>query len=508
MNVVIYARYSSHNQTEQSIEGQLKECYEFAKRNDYNVIGEYIDRAITGTSDNRPEFKKMIEDSSKKQFSGVLVYQLDRFARNRYDSATYKNKLKKNEVRVFSARENISDDASGILVEGLLESMAEYYSAELSQKIKRGMEINASKYMHIGGNNLSLGFKIDINKMYQIDEETAPIVKKIFEMYVEGNTMAEIIRYMNLHGYKTSKNLEFNKNSIRKILLNKRYIGTYIYKEKETPNVIPKIISEELFEKAQIIMNKNKKAPARARAKADYLLTTKLFCGHCKEMMTGVSSTSHTGRKYNYYSCKNAIKKLCDKKKISKLEIEDLVIKEARKTLTDSNIRNIAKQTIKLLNAEKENSTFVQIEKELKSVSKKIDNLIKAVSECEIETIRKNLYTEIQNLEEIKNNLEKEKLKDEGNLYNLDETHIIFFLTNMKSGNINDERYRKIIVDILINKIYLYDDKAIIIYNTQNKQVKISLDLEQDIEKVLLKGDELHHSDCYSNFRVCIENTN
>ena len=130
VNVVIYARFSSHSQTEQSIEGQLKECYEFAKRNEYNVIGEYIDRALTGTTDKRPEFLRMIEDSKKKAFKYVLVYQLDRFARNRYDSATYKAKLKKNGVRVISAKESISQGADGILLESILEGYAEYYSAE------------------------------------------------------------------------------------------------------------------------------------------------------------------------------------------------------------------------------------------------------------------------------------------------------------------------------------------------------------------------------------------
>ena len=136
MNVVIYARYSSHSQTEQSIEGQLHTCYEYAKNNGYLVVGEYIDRAQSGTTDSRAEFQRMIADSDKHTFEGVLVYQLDRFARNRYDSAINKAKLKKNGVRVISARENISDDASGILVEGVLESMAEYYSAELSQMRK------------------------------------------------------------------------------------------------------------------------------------------------------------------------------------------------------------------------------------------------------------------------------------------------------------------------------------------------------------------------------------
>lgn len=135
MNLVIYARFSSHSQNEQSIESQLKVCYEFAKQKGYKIIAEYIDRAISGKeAENRLEFQRMISDSAKRQFEGVLVYQLDRFARNRYDSAIYKSKLKKNGVRVLSAKENISDDG-GILMEAVLEGMAEYYSAELSQKI-------------------------------------------------------------------------------------------------------------------------------------------------------------------------------------------------------------------------------------------------------------------------------------------------------------------------------------------------------------------------------------
>ncbi|MGF7050573.1 DNA invertase Pin-like site-specific DNA recombinase [Paenibacillus sp. DS2015] len=209
MNVVIYARYSSHMQTEQSIEGQLQVCYDFAKKNNMTVIHEYIDRATSGTSDKRPQFQKMIDDSHKKMFQGVLVYQLDRFARNRYDSAIYKSKLKKNNVRVFSAKENITDDASGILVEGLLESMAEYYSVELSQKIRRGMDINAQKCLRTGG-NVALGYKVDENKRFIIDHEKAPIVRMVFEMYAEGKTIIEITTYLNSHNYKTSRGVSAN----------------------------------------------------------------------------------------------------------------------------------------------------------------------------------------------------------------------------------------------------------------------------------------------------------
>ena len=178
MNIVIYARFSSHSQNEQSIEGQLKACYEFAERNGYKVIGEYIDRALSGTNDNRPEFQRMIADSAKRQFQAVLVYQLDRFARNRYDSTTYKAKLKKNGVKVLSARENITDDASGVLMEAVLEGMAEYYSVELSQKIRRGMDLNAEKCL-FNGSGRSLGYDVDENKRYVINEGEAAIVRRI-----------------------------------------------------------------------------------------------------------------------------------------------------------------------------------------------------------------------------------------------------------------------------------------------------------------------------------------
>ncbi|GHV03084.1 hypothetical protein FACS1894211_15530 [Clostridia bacterium] len=192
-NAVVYARFSSHSQNEQSIEGQMKECRAFAERYGYKIIGEYIDRALTGTTDKRPEFLRMIEDSRKKQFQFVIVYQLDRFARNRYDSATYKAKLKKNGVRVLSAKENITDDASGVLVEGVLESMAEYYSLELSQKIKRGIGISASKCKFFGG-SIALGYKVDEEKNYVVDEHTAPLVKTVFEMFVGGHNYATKIK--------------------------------------------------------------------------------------------------------------------------------------------------------------------------------------------------------------------------------------------------------------------------------------------------------------------------
>ena len=471
MNVVIYARFSSHSQTEQSIEGQLKECYAYAQRNDYTVVGEYIDRALSGTTDHRPEFQKMIADSSKKTFQGVLVYQLDRFARNRYDSATYKSKLKKNGVRVLSARENISDDASGVLMEAVLEGMAEYYSVELAQKIKRGMDINAEKCLSTGG-NLALGFKTE-DKRIVIDPLTAPIVVNIFEMYVTGSTMADIIRYLNANQIKTSYGNEFNKNSINRILRNKRYIGVYTYRDKEIPDGLPCIVDEDLFWEAQRIMEKNKKAPARAKAKVDYLLTTKLFCGRCKAAMTGISGTSKTERKYHYYQCvTNRRDKSCDKKTVGKEYIEDLVVNRLRDFLTPDNISTIAREVVDLCERESNNGNTRRLKKLLAENEQATENLLKALESGQAVDIIADRIAQ------------KKKEHEKLSLQLLVETsqhptpsvkEIRFFLNQFRKGDINDPKYRQGLVDMLVNKIYLYDDKMTVLCNTQDGHFDVDL---------------------------------
>ena len=472
MNVVIYARYSSDRQTEQSIEGQLKECYEYARRNGYTIVGEYIDRAISGTTDHRPEFLRMIADGDKKLFQAVLVYQLDRFARNRYDSATYKAKLKKNGIRVLSARENISDDASGVLMEAVLEGMAEYYSVELSQKIRRGMDINAEKCLSTGG-NLALGFRVDSEKHIQIDPDTAPVVQKIFEMYASGQSMADIIRYLNANQIKTSYGNEFNKNSINRILRNKRYIGVYTYRDKEIPDGLPRIVDEDLFWEAQRIMEKNKKAPARAKAKVDYLLTTKLFCGHCKAAMTGISGTSKTERKYHYYQCvTNRRDKSCDKKTVGKEYIEDLVVNRLRDFLTPDNISTIAREVVDLCERESNNGNTRRLKKLLAENEQATENLLKALESGQAVDIIADRIAQ------------KKKEHEKLSLQLLVETsqhptpsvkEIRFFLNQFRKGDINDPKYRQGLVDMLVNKIYLYDDKMTVLCNTQDGHFDVDL---------------------------------
>ena len=221
MKAVIYARYSSDNQREESIEGQLRENKAFAEKNGIEIIGTYIDRALSAKTDNRPEFQKMIKDSSKGLFDIVLVWKLDRFARNRYDSAFYKATLKKNNVKVISATENISEGADGILLEAILEGFAEYYSVELAEKIKRGMTENALK-LRSNGVRAPIGYYIDDEKHFQIDENNAPIIKDIFMLYNDGKKVSEIVELMKNHGIKNHGNF-MNYNAIFRILTNRKY---------------------------------------------------------------------------------------------------------------------------------------------------------------------------------------------------------------------------------------------------------------------------------------------
>ena len=283
MYAVIYARYSSDKQREESIKGQIEVCRKYAEDNGYEIIDTYIDRAKSAKTDDRPNFLKMIKDSTKKHFQAVIVYQLDRFSRNRYDSAKYKAILKRNGVTLYSANENISDNASGILLESVIEGISEYYSAELAEKVNRGMNVNAEKCLSNGGIT-PLGYKIE-NHKYVIDKQMAPIIKEIFEKYADGMTIKEICTDLNDRGIKKPNGTTFNKNSFNAILKNRKYLGIYIFKYIEKPGGMPQIIDEDLFNKVAERLNANRLAPARTRAKAEYLLTGKLFCGYCKETL-------------------------------------------------------------------------------------------------------------------------------------------------------------------------------------------------------------------------------
>lgn len=464
MKAVIYARYSSSKQTEQSIEGQLRDCYTYAKNNDITVVGEYIDRALSAKTDHRPEFQRMIKDSASRSFDAVIVWKLDRFSRNRYDSASYKVKLKKNGVRVVSAMENISDKPEGILIESLLEGIAEYYSAELSQKVSRGMRESALKCQS-NGSPVPLGYKVDENKKYIVVKNESIIVKKIYEMYADGIKPKDIINYLNEHGYKTKKGGSFNKNSLNKMLKNQKYIGIYKYKDIEIADGVPRIISDELFERVQKMIAKNKRTGAKHKTKVDYLLSGKLYCGYCHEKMLGESGTGRHGATYFYYKCfgRKSRKNDCDKNSVSKDVIEDLVIKSIESILYNPElIKRIAKKCVELQDDAEINKMFELTQMQLKDTKKKIANITNAIENGAYSEALKNRLSELENTQStLEYELSIERAKNPIFTCETIET----MLNNLSKGDIRDEHFRHHLIDIFVHRIYLYDDKMIIIYN-------------------------------------------
>lgn len=481
---VIYARYSQGaNQTMQSIEGQLKVVYEYANREGYQIVEEYKDAKRTGKSaEQREEFQRMIRDSARGRFEYVLVYQFDRFSRNKYDNAIYKDKLSRNGVKVISAMEQVSQDASGILMETLLEGMAHYYSAELSQKIKRGRDISAEKYFSLGSNP-GLGFKIEDKRIIE-DKETSGVVLRIYEMYANGKTMKEIIEYLNEKRVKTTKNNEFTKNSLRTILRNKRYCGTYSYKGIETPDVLPRLVPQELFDKVQMRVAFNCKAPGRGKAVESFILSSpsKLFCGHCLVLYTGVSGTSKTGKLHSYYKKKS--KDCLKNATIKKHKIEDAVIAAVRAMLTPDNLKLIAKEISKLCEQEKDNPNVKRLRRLIKENEKAKINLLDSLKVGKATaTAASYVFDEIDKLEKEVTELEKQIAVEENMQFSLSEVDIMYFLNHLKNGNIDDIEYRQLLVGSMVNSVYVYDDYFTAVFNSSNQPVRVDVNLLDEIKE-------------------------
>ena len=427
-------------------------------KNGFTIINEYCDRAISGKTDNRPSFQRLIKDSEKGQFEAVIMYTLDRFARNRYDSAIYKAKLKKNGVRVFYAKQPMPDTPEGIILESVLEGYAEYYSENLSRNIKRGMKENALQCIATGGAGLALGYTVGEDRKYQIDPVGAKIVQEIFQMYADGMSATQIINYCNEKGYKTSRGNTFNKNSLRTLLKNEKYIGTYKFMDVVVPNGMPAIVDKALFEKVQAMLSHNAKARARTKAHEDYLLTTKLFCGHCGSAMVGESGTSKSGKVHHYYKCIDRKRKhLCNKKVEKKDWIEELVVRfTVQHVLTDENIEKIATRAMEVFEKESADTTYLTgLQDQLKEVKKKIKNLMTAIEQGIITSTTKE---RLEELESEKNHIEGQIVKEEMKKPLLTKERIMFWLLSFKSGDVNDLEYQRRVVDTLVNSVYVYDD--------------------------------------------------
>ncbi len=482
MKAVIYARYSSDNQREESIEGQIRECTAFAEKNDITILKHYIDRAYSARTDHRPAFQEMIKDSDKHLFDMVIVWKLDRFSRDRYDSARYKVLLKKNNVRVVSATEVISSGADGILLESVLEGFAEYYSADLAEKVTRGMTENALKCKFNGG-SMPIGYVIDEEQHFQIDPLTAPFVLEAFKRYIEGATMKELIDFFKEKGIKNKSGGDINYNSIQRMLNNRRYIGEYSFRDIVVSDGIPAIVPKELFDRVQAKLAKNKKSPARHKAEEDYLLTTKLFCGCCGAYMCGESGKGRSGEVHRYYKCVSIKKRraICNKKSVRKDWIEDIVVNATMKMLmNDTTIDAIVAALIALQDAE--NVNLPLYEKQLKETNVAINNLLNAIQAGILNRSTKERFDQLEaTRDELENKIAAEKLAKP----RITEEQLRFFLDRFRKLDVRQLSHRRMLIDTFINAVFLYDDKLVLTYNFREGTETITFD---DLKNKLGEG--------------------
>lgn len=472
---VIYARYSSHSQTEQSIEGQLRVNYEYAEREGLMVVGEYIDRAISGTSaDARPEFQRMIDDAKKHQFEYIIVYKLDRFARNRYDSAVYKHKLKEAGVKLLSATESISDNPEGIILEAVLEASAEYYSRELSQKVRRGLRESALKGTFTGGVP-PIGYKVEGKKVV-IDEEKAPAIRFAFEQYAKGVPKKQIVDELNAKGIRSRDGNAFSINSFQHCLKNRKYIGFVTYGGVEYDNTYPVLIDPSVFEKVQQQLEKMAHSPASKKARQDYLLQGKAYCGVCGTRMVGDAGTSKVGTVHYYYSCgaKKKAPKTCSKKSEKKDFLEWYVVEQTVEyVLTPARMEYIAERIVEEYDKEFNSSRIKDYEKRIDKLERDADKAFKLIMESESQSVIKRYEKQIELLELQKADLEIDLSKLRlANGIRYTKEDIVLWLKQFCKGDLMDEDFRRRIIDVFINSVYVYDDKIVIYYNIKNgKQV-------------------------------------
>ena len=491
MTAVIYARYSSDNQREESIEGQIRECTAYAEKNGITVVKHYIDRAYSARTANRPEFQRMVKDSERRLFDIVLVWKLDRFARDRYDAAHYRHILQRNHVKLVSATEPISDSPAGIMMESMLTGMAEYYSAELSEKIVRGMTENVLKGKYNGG-TVPIGYVIDEDRHFQIDPLTAPFVVEAFKRYAEGATMKEVMDWLNRQGVKTGKNHAFTYNSVHTLLTNRRYMGENRFQDIIMPDTVPVIIEKELFDRVQEKMAKNRRAPARHKAEDDYLLTTKLFCGMCGSMMFGECGTGRNKTVHHYYKCAKAKRThSCKKKTVRKIWLEDLVVNATMEMLKDDQAIDAIVEMVMQLQ-EQENTTLPLLEKQLKETETGIQNMLNAIQAGILTSSTKE---RLEALEAQKKELEIKITEEKLAKPKLSADFVKFWLTRFRKLNPQIKSHRETLVNTFVNAIYLYDDKVLLTFNYKEGTKTISLD---DVATLAASGESGSDLGCFA----------
>ncbi len=455
---VIYARYSSDSQTEQSIEGQLRVCEEYAQKNNILILNTYIDRAMTGTNDNRPDFQRMIKDSSRKEWNYVLVYKLDRFSRNKYETAIHKKTLKDNGVKVLSAMENIPDTPEGIILESLLEGMNVYYSAELSQKVKRGMRETRLKGFYQGG-GLPYGYKV-VDRKVVIDETRAETVRFMYDSYSKGITVKTMIAELTAKGI-LYKGKPFAPNTVYGILGNEKYSGSYRKDDEIIDNIYPQLIPTDTYQKVRDKAEKNKFG--KRSIKTVYLLRHKVKCGYCGRPISAETGTARNGEVKRYYKCIGRKKDNngCIKTQIPKDFLEEFVSNVIIEKLIDTqNIDTIIAEIMRRQNLN-ENGNLKMLSNEKSRIDRALDNLVTAIENgITSNTTNKLLHDLEKQQEELERQILIERSKTAVKLNERDIRQYYEQALRLEMP---------MLINFLVKEIVLYNDKIEIYFNTPIK---------------------------------------
>ena len=471
---VAYARYSSAGQRDVSIEQQLADIRAFAKREGYTIVHEYADHAKSGFKDTaaRTAFQSVIASAENGSYDTIIAWKVDRFGRNREDSAIYKGKLRRFGVRVLYAMEPIPEGSAGVLLEGMLEATAEWYSRQLSENVTRGMTDNARRCLYNG--TKVLGYVRGSDGHYAIDPDGAAVVRFIFDQYSAGVSAVRICAELNARGMTSSRGRRWQPETVIRIISNERYTGTYIWGDIRVPDGMPAIVDNVLFEEAQRMKRKTTRHVDQGAV--DYLLTGKAFCGHCGAAMIGDSGTSKSGTRHLYYSCQaHKARKGCDKKSVRKDWLEDTVIDFILDhVLSDEHIEQTADAVLALQQEEMRHSPIAAMEAEHAETLKKIRNINEAIASGIW-----NASTSAM-LKDLEDNAESLRVSIETLKYSqsqlLDKDRIIFFLHQFTQGDRSDDNLRRHIIETFVNAIYLYDDHLKIVTNNMEGNQRVPLE--------------------------------
>ena len=489
---IAYYRFSSHAQNEQSIDQQRELAEKYAEEHGLTIVKEYPDEALSGRDDTRPQYQLMLSEIKTIKPAVLILWKTDRLGRDRYDLLIAKKIIRDAGCSIECVAEPFLDpnDPTSIFIEGMLDAQAEYYSANLTQNVMRGLNFNAKNCYYNGvkvfgytTEDLPITGKGGRHKkVYALDPVTSPVVRRVFEDFAKGKPLQEIIDDLNNQGLRTTKGGLFNPNGLRHILMNRMYLGEYHYGGVVVPDGVPRIIPDDLFEDVQkrFVLNKHKPKAPEARnleeTEPRFWLTGKLFCGECKESMQGVSGTSKSGKIHYYYVCKNHRRHRCKLKPVRKEFIEWTVIEILREFLSDQgNLASLAVDVSEYAKRMHSDDTYLKsLQAELAQAKKEIKNIVDAIKQGLVSKVLQESLTELETKQDALSDAidtEKAKLALANNDYGIKH-----YFEMYAKADFEDDETRRLIFEYFIDKIYVFEDKLIVDMFYSENHVEVSLD--------------------------------